>query len=282
MLKTLQTHESKSLSTGGTVTLSIPVGGKIHGVMLRFATSGDADVTEAAIRAEIGLIRLTINGKDIVNAPVTKILDLYEMAGVNVTDPTAVASVVELNVGRLLFTDPDARELFGLGTADVQSVQVSVTAGTLSTIANVQAFTSRSAVNENLGIYAKYINYPISFNSTGDHTVDTLPRDPDNSYLAVLADAGASGTMTKGELRVNNISVKDKVYSAINKLMNSSNRVATPSGYFVYGMLDGSLKTRLPMVNVSDLRFIQTFSVAPGAGGYNMSALTLVNLPTNF
>lgn len=281
-LKTQQVHESKPLTTATSSTIQIPAGGKIHNLVLRFSTSADADVTEAAIRAEIGNIRLTINGKDIINATATKLLDLYEALGVNVTDPAAVASVLELNVGRLLYTDPDARDIFGLGTADVQSIQVSVTAGTLSTIANVQGFTAREAKSENLGIYAKFINYAVSFNAASDHTMDTLPRDPDSSYLLVMADAGASGTMTHGEVRVNNITLKEKCRSSVNKLLNSSNRIATPSGYFVYAFADGSIKTRLPMVDVRDLRFIGTFSVAPGAGGYNLTALTLVNLPTNF
>lgn len=277
-LKTTNRHEQRSVSSNSVTTLQVPIGGKLHSIMLRFSTSADADVTEAAIRAEIGIIRLTVNGKDLVNASATKILDLYEALGRQVSENTGVASVLELNVGRLVYTDPDARELFGLGTADVQSIQVSVTGGTLSTIANVQCFTTRTAENQKLGAYMKFINYPVNFNSTGDHTMDTLPRDADSAYLAVLADAGASGTMTHGEVRTGTVTLKERVPAAVNKLAISNDRLVTPSGYFVYAFMDTSLFTRLQMAGINDLRFIQTFSVAPGAAGYNLSALTVVNL----
>lgn len=279
MLKQSQVHENKPLTSSATATLQIPQSGKIHSLILRFSTSAGADVTEAAIRSEIGQIRLTLNGKDVVNASAAKILDLYEVLGQNVNDAAGVASVLELNIGRLIYTDPNLREVFGFGTADVQSIQVSVTAGTLSTIANVQAFTSRTPQNEQLGTYCKFINYPVSFNATGDHTVDTLPRDSDATYLMVLSDMGASGTITHGELRVNAYTIKERCPIAVNRLLVSNDRLASPTGYFVYALNDGALDTRLPMVDVKDLRFIQTFSVAPGAAGYNMSVLTAINLP---
>lgn len=281
MLKVVQAHETKTLTSATNATIQIPVGGKLHCVMLRFATGADANVTEAAIRSEIGNIRLTVNGVDLVNATATKILDAYEALGLNVGVNVGIASVLELNLGRLLFTDPAVRDLFGLGTANVQSIQVTVTAGTLVTIANVRAFTAREMVSENLGIFSKYINYPRNYNAAGADTFDTLPRDPDASYMAVLSDSGASGTQTYGEVRANNISVKDPIPTSINALDLSNNRLVQPAGYFVYGFNDGNLKTRLPMVNVNDLRFINTFSVAPGAAGYNMSVMTVHNLPAN-
>lgn len=282
MLKPTQVHESKPLTSNSIATISIPTSGKIHSLILRFSTSAGADVTEAAIRSEIGNIRLTINGKDVVNASAIKLLDLYEALGQNVNDNLGIASVVELNIGRLVYTDPNLREIFGFGTADVQSIQVSVTAATLTTIANVQAFTSRTPVNENLGTYCKFINYVIGFNTTGDHTVDTLPRDADSTYLAVMADPGASGTITHGEVRVNSYTIKERCPTSVNKLLVSNDRMATPValGYYVYSFCDGALDTRLPMVDVRDLRFIQTFSVAPGAAGYNMSVLSAINLPS--
>lgn len=277
-IKYISAHESKPLTSGAQATLQVPVGGKIHGFQLHFTTSGGANVTEAAIRAEIGTIRLTVNGKDVVNASAIKILDLYEVLGRNVNDNTAVASVLELNVGRNVYTDPAQRDLFGIGTNDVQSIQVQITAGTLSTIANVQIYTLREPVNENLGVYMRFINYNISYNATGDHSYDTMPRDSDSSYLAVMADAGASGTMTHGEVRLGSTTLKQRVPAAVNTLINSTDRYATPSGLYVYSFMDGNVLTRLPMKDVDDLRFVQTFSVAPGAAGYNMSALTVVNL----
>lgn len=274
-----QRHEQKTLSSGATTTLQIPTGKVIHDIILRFSTSADAAVTEAAIRSEIGNIRLTVDGVDLVNAAAAKILDLYEFLGRNVNDNAGVASVLELNVGRLVYTDPAVRELFGIGTADVQSIQVSITAGTLSTIALAQVFTTREERIANKGMFMRFINYARSFNSTGEDTMDTLPRDLDSSYLAVLVDPGASGTISHGEARVNNINVQDRLPASVNAQFLSNDRLATPSGYFVYSFTDGGLGTRLAMPGVTDLRFVTTFSVAPGAAGYNLSALTISNIP---
>lgn len=280
-LKPIQAHETKSLTSTSTTYLQVPVGGTLHSIALRFADSSGDDVTEAQIRSEIANITLKVNGVDLVNASPIELLDLYEYLSVNVGSPAGVASTLELNVGRLAYADPAVRDLFGIGTANVSNVQISITAGTLSNIASAQAFTSREMKNENIGMYMRYITYPQSFNATGGHTVDTLPRDPDISYLAVLTDAGASGVISHGEVRVNNNQVTDKLPAALNALEVSNKRHATPSGYYVYDFADGGLGTRLPMQGVNDLRFITTFSTAPGAGGYAMSALTLHNLPAN-
>lgn len=273
-------HEQKALTSNQTVTLQVPTGGKIMDLVLRFATAAGADATEAQIRAEVGNIRLTVNGEDVVNVPAYKLYDLYEFLGTNVGVAAGLAGAIELNIGRLVMLDPVARDLFGIGTADVANIQVQVTAGTLTNVASVQAFTARQAGDYKRGAYAKFINYPISFNSTGDNTVDTLPRDIDTSYLAVLVEDGASGTITNGECRVNNQIVLDSKFpQSVNNSMLSNNGFTTPAGYFVYSFMDRLLSGRLVMQDVSDLRFINTFSVAPGAGGYSMTALTLKNVP---
>ena len=266
------------MASNTTATLQIPAYGKIQSIFLRFTTGAGAANTEAEIRAQVGNVRLTINGRDVINCSAAQLFDLYESMGLNVTLATGSAGCVELNIGRLVFTDPAVRDLFGFGTADVTSIQVQVTALTLTTVANVQAYTARQAINENLGTYCKFIAYPQSFNSTGDHTVDTLPRDNNSDYLAVLASTGA-GTITFGECRVNNATAIERTPTDVNAVFCSNDRVAQPSGYYLYHFADGSLDGRLPMLGVSDLRFITTFSVAPGASSYTMLPLTVINFP---
>lgn len=271
-----QNHEQKSMTSTHTATLQIPTGGKIQSLALLFTTAAGAPVTEAQLRAEVGNIRLTINGKDVINCSAIQLLDLYEALGPHVGVPAAVAGVLELNVGRLLFTDPLLRDLVGYGTADVSNIQVQVTALTLTNVAAVQAISQRSAVSENLGMYAKYINYVQSFNSTGDHTVDTLPRDMDSNYVAVMIDDGASGIITFSECRVNANTITEKQQANVSALFASNKGYVQPTGYFLHAFADGSLGGRLPMRGVTDLRFINTFSAAPGAAGYNITPLTLI------
>jgi hypothetical protein len=280
-MKTTQVHETKPLTSNQQATLQIPVNGKIQSLILRFTNAGGVDAPEANIRAEIGNIRLTVNGRDIINTTVTRLLDLYEiMSGSSVSAPAGVAGVVELNIGRLLFTDPSVRDIFGFGTADVSSIQVTVTPGTLTAaITNVQAFTARQPVNEKLGTIFTMIDYPVSFNGTGDNTYENLPRDSDSAYMLVMADDGASGTITFGEARIGSNTIRERTPSSVNAVLLSNDRMAQPAGYYVYPFCDGSVDGRLPMLNVQDFRLVTTFSVAPGANGYTLTPVRMINIP---
>jgi hypothetical protein len=270
MLQYQQLHETKGLTSSQQATLQVPAGGKIQSLLLDF------DGTEAQIRAEIGNIRLAVNGRDVINASATQLLDMYEALGVKVGDAAGIDGCLELNVGRLVYNNPALRDLVGYGTADVANIQVQVTAGTLSGISQVQAISFRTAAVENFGAHCEFISYPQSFNSTGDHTVDTLPRDLNSSYLALMINDGASGTITHNEIRVNGNTIRERLPSDANAWNNSNLGYDTPAGYFPAFLTDGTIDTRLPMDRVTDFRSITTFSVAPGAGGYSIGALTLV------
>ncbi len=272
-----QLHETKTLNSAAQSTLQVPVGNKIQSLALAFYTSAGALVTEAQIRAEITTIRLSMNGKDIVNAQATTLLNLYEAMSVHVGLPAAVPGTVELNLGRLLFADPVARSYVGFGTADVSSIQVQVTAGTLSAIASVQVVTQRSAVNEPLDNYCKIISYVQSFNAIATHTCDTLPRDIDTAYLAVLVEPGASGVMTTGELKINGITITEQILIGLNNLFCSNKGFIQPAGLFVHPMTDGTVAANLPMKGVTDLRLLTGFSTAPGAAGYPVTPIVLVS-----
>jgi hypothetical protein len=280
-LKVQQLHEAKSLTTGANSTLSLPVGGKIHNLMLRFAQASGADATVAAIKSEISNIRLAINGEDFVNASPTDLFDILTFLGQRTDAPAGIASILELNLARLVYSKEEERDLFGFGTDNVQSIQVTITAGTLSTISTVQAITSREAIRENLGLAGKILKFPVSYNSTGDHTMDTLPRDPDLSYLAILVNPGASGVIVNSECRVNSSTIKEKCPVSANKQILSADGYTQPTGHFVHGFTDGSVKSRLPLNGVADFRLITNFSTAPGAAGYWLLAVGVKNMPSN-
>jgi hypothetical protein len=283
-LKSTLVHEQKPIASGLTSTLQIPPFGKIYSLPLQFLLSSGAVASVAQIIAQIANIRLTINGKDIINCSPEKLFAVYSSFGTFVQNPAGTNGVVELNLGRMIFNDAEIRNAFGYGSLGVANIQIQVTAGVVpappNDIVSVQAFSTRTQEQEKLGIHFKLMNFPQSFNSTGDHTVDTLPRDPDSAYVAVFADDGAAGTISFGECRVDNVTVIERCPSAVNVQLNAENRLAQPAGHFMYGFTDGSPTSQLPMRNVKDLRFITTFAVAPGAGGYNMTALTIAGYPT--
>lgn len=286
VMKTVAVHQQLANTTSQTTTLQIPTGGKIHDIFLRFTTSAGAISTEAQIRADItGNIRLSFGGIDMVNVPMARLLDIYKIMGSRVGKAsTLVAGVLNLNLARIFYDDPKAKDLFGIGTAGVTNIQVQIGCGTIANANNVQTFTTRTAENEAMGTYGKLIDYPRNFNATGDDTVDTLPRNINSAYLALFVNAGASGVITTNEVRVNGQIIREKTPKEVNSLMNSNygfnSDGADSAGEGVYMPVifaHGALDAYLPMKNVTDLRFVTNFSTAPGSGGYYLTPLTLEN-----
>lgn len=280
-LKTVHAHSTRPLTSGATETLQIPVYSRIQDVILRF------DGNEAQIRAEVGLIRLSINGTDIISLTAAELYDLYEMLGVKVFDATGIAGAVSLNLAPLVYDNPTIRDQFGWGEVGVTNIQVSVTALTLANVSEVQAFsirdTARDAngnpVKQPLGAHVRAIRYVQNFNAIAEHTVDTLPRDLNTAYLAVAVNDGASGVIADGRVSVNSVNVYERTPSNIARLAASRVGLAQIAGYFLYNFTDGGLNARLPMKGVTDLRFVTNFTTAPGAAGYTMLALTAVDFP---
>lgn len=272
-----QVHEQRRITTGQITTLQIPTGEKIQSLMLYFVTAAGAAVTEAQLRAEIGLIRLTINGVDKISTTAARLLDVYEHFSTRVGTPAGIAGAVELNLGRLVYTDPVLNNLVGFGTADISTIQVQVTALTATNVASVIAISQREPVTEKLGTHCTLIDYPQNFNATGQHTVDTLPRDTNSAYLFNFINLGASGVIASSEARVNGVTITEAIQPNVNALILSNRCFAAVAGYFAHCFTDGSWEMRLPMQGITDLRFITNFTTAPGAAGYTMTPLRLVN-----
>lgn len=288
MMKTSQVHQQLPNTTNGTTTLQIPTGGKIHDIFLRFGTgaANNPAATEAQIRTEItGNIRLSFGGRDLINVPMARLLDIYKMMGARAgKSSTLAAGGFSLNIARMFYDDPKARDLFGLGTADVTNIQVQIGCGTITNCANVQAFTTREAVNQALGAYGKIVDYPKAFNATGQDTVDTLPRNLNSAYLAAIVNAGASGVVVDSEVRVNGAIIRERLPETVNQWLNSNasfdSAAANSAGegnYYAHIFAHGALDQYLPMKNVTDLRVITNFSTAPGAAGYFITPITLEN-----
>lgn len=274
-----ETHESKPLTSGSIVTLQIPTGKKIQSLIASFTTSAGAAASVAAIKSEISNIRLTVNGQDIINASPTKLFDVYQFMGVGVNTPAGIAGALELLIGKLIYDSQEVRRLFGMGTRDVDVIQLSITCGTLVTIANAQTFTLREDVTELLGSYISIINYAQSFNSAAEHIADTLPKGgKENNLLTALVSPGASGVISFGELRISSRTVREKAPPHVNNAQMSNNGHAVPTGYYIHNFCHGSLDEVLPLEGVTDLRFFTTFSTAPGAAGYDITLLNLSRL----
>lgn len=282
-INVIQKHEQKALTSSASSFCTIPPNGKILSIQAHFLTSAGATVTEAQVRAEISNMRLTIGGRDVVNTSPTIILDVYEHLGTRVGNNTAPVGVVELDLARLFFFDPAVRDSLGYGTFDVSSIQLQVLAGTLSAIASVETYTERVSSTEVLGTYGTLLNYPKTFNATGQDTIDTLPKNASTTYVAAFIQTGASGVIFDSEVRYTNQlgtqTARERVPLQVNRQSMSNNGFQQPSGYYTHLFTDGQFVKRLPMAGTTDFRLITNFTTAPGAGGYGVAMLALENVP---
>ena len=278
-IKKVLIHENKSLTANTILTFNVPSFDTIDDIFLEFSNSGAA-ATTANIKSSVGKIALNINGEQVINTTATRLFDFYSMLGNEVQQSSRPANVINLNVGRLLFLLPENEDYFAWGCSNINTIQVQVYCnGTVTGVTDCNLITERRPIQSQLGAYVKLISYPQSMSAAGISTVDTLPRDSNEAYLAVLASQETGGAIASGECVVNGVNIYDNISAAVNAMIVSERDYAPVSGYFNYLFADRSRRGFLPMMGVTELRLKTNFSAAPTAGVYDLLACTIKNVP---
>lgn len=276
-VKRIFQHDSKPVSNGAVLTFTIPSFEVIDDIVLEFLNSGAA-AAKANILTSINKVALAINGEQVINCKMSQLYDVYASLGQEVTQN--INNVIGLNIGRYLFKDPVTEDYFAYGCANIQTIQLQVyCAATVTDVTDLSISTIRRNFKANLGSYIKIINYPQNMNSTGISSVDTLPRDANEAYLSIMANAGG-GTISQGECVVNGNNIYDPMTAAENDYIVSARGLAPVSGTFNYSFSDGSIKSILPMQGVTELRLKTTFSAAPTSDSYDLLAVSIRNVPS--
>ncbi len=277
-LKKIFVHDTKPVTTGAVLTFNIPSFDTIDDVILRFTKSGAA-ATKANIISSVGKVALNINGEQVINCTISELYDVFEMLG-NQVQETVLINVVSLNLARLMFKLNQNKDYFAWGCANIQTIQLQVYCGTTVTdVTDLEVSTERRSFNSNLGSLIKVINYPQSMSSTGISSVDTLPRDSNDGYLAIMANTGG-GVISQGECVVNGNTIIDPTAKAAMDYVCQVRGFKPLSRYYNYLFADGSNRGALPMNGVTELRLKTSFTTAPTAGTYDLLAISIKNMPT--
>lgn len=277
-LKKVFVHDTKPVTAGAVLTFNIPSFDTIDDVILRFTKSGAA-ATKANIISSVGKVALNINGEQVINCTIGELYDVFEMLG-NQVQETVLANVVSLNLARLMFKLNQNKDYFAWGCANIQTIQLQVYCGTtVNDVTDLEVSTERRSFNSNLGSLIKVINYPQSMVSTGISSVDTLPRDSNDGYLAIMANIGG-GVISQGECVVNGNTIIDPTAKATMDYVCQTRGFKPLGTYFNYLFADGSNRGALPMNGVTELRLKTTFTTAPSAGTYDLLAISIKNMPT--
>ncbi len=276
-IKKVYVHDTKPVTAGAVITVTIPSFSTIDDILLKFTNSGAA-ATMANIKAAVGKVALSINGDQVINCNLSQLYDVFGFLG-NRIQEQALTNTVSLNLGRLMMSTNNNKDFFAWGCSNITTIQVQVYCNaTVTGVTDVQFVTERRDFDSALGSYIKVINYPQNMSTTGYSTVDTLPRDANDAYLAVLADNG-SGVISSGECTRNGSNIIDEVAPEIMAYVSQSRGYKQLTGYFNYLFADGSARGALPMNGVTDLRFKTQFSTAPTGGTYNLLAVSIKNIP---
>lgn len=277
-LKKIFVHDTKPVTTGAVLTFNIPSFDTIDDVILRFTKSGGA-ATKANIISSVGKVALNINGEQVINCTISELYDVFEMLG-NQVQETILTNVVSLNLARLMFKLNQNKDYFAWGCANIQTIQLQVYCGTTVTdVTDLEVSTERRSFNSNLGSLIKVINYPQSMSSTGISSVDTLPRDSNDGYLAIMANTGG-GVISQGECVVNGNTIIDPTAKAAMDYVCQVRGFKPLSTYYNYLFADGSNRGALPMNGVTELRLKTSFTTAPTSGTYDLLAISIKNMPT--
>lgn len=271
-------HENKTLGNATILTFNVPSFDTIDNIFLRFSNSG-APATKANIISSIGKIAVNINGEQVINTSAKRIYDFYSFLG-NEVNQTTPENVISLNLARMVFIAPEVEDYFAWGCSNINTIQVQVYCNnTVSSVTDCELSTERRPIASSLGSYLKLISYPQAMANAGTSTVDSLPRDSNEAYLAILASAEAGGVISQGECVMNGVSIFDPIAQALDDAVVSHRGYQPVSGYFNYLFADRSIKGLLPMAGVTELRLKTVFSSAPTAGVYDLLACTIKNVP---
>lgn len=276
-LKKIFVHDTKPVTTGAVLTFNIPSFDTIDDVILRFTNSGAA-ATKANIISSVGKVALNINGEQVINCTIGELYDVFEMLG-NQVQETVLTNVVSLNLARLMFKLNQNKDYFAWGCANIQTIQLQVYCGTtVTSVTDLEVSTERRSFNSNLGSLIKVINYPQSMSSTGISSVDTLPRDSNDGYLAIMANTGG-GVISQGECVVNGNTIIDPTDKSAIDYVCQVRGFKPLSTYYNYLFADGSNRGALPMKGVTELRLKTSFTTAPTSGTYDLLAISIKNMP---
>lgn len=286
-LKYIARESSDTVSANKIMNFNIAAYDSICQIFLNFTNNGAA-ATVANILSSIQRIRLIVNGEDIVNVSPTDLTNAIKSLGQRVYHNSA-SNVIPLNIVKLMYEQMGQRGIFDIGcdawayngnqAIPVSNIQIQITCGgTITDITDVEVSTERvqKGTAKNITVaYGKLLTYEQNISGTGTHTVDTLPKNLSEGYLAVFATPGTSGVISKGEVKVNNAyAIQESTIDVMNSVINQRG-YGKVLGIFPYIFADGTLDTALSMVGVNDFRFNTTFSTAPTDGKYNLVALTV-------
>ncbi|MDD9911712.1 MAG: major capsid protein P2 [Alphaproteobacteria bacterium] len=161
----------QGVAAGQTALANLPVGLTYTGLIIRHKRSG-VDATEAQMKADLGDIRVIIDGDVKIEASATELLDLFQYYGGTVQD----------GVIPILFARPWQRTAVGedslsYGTADVQTFSLEIDIDAAATSPSLEIVAEQAGIAL-LGKHVTLRRFGRNASATGVLEEANLPRGP--------------------------------------------------------------------------------------------------------
>lgn len=277
-------EQSKAGVSNSSVFMEIPSYEVIDEIFIRPVDSSGNDSSVTNAEASIGNISLQIDGNDVVNCSYTQLRQLYSMLGTNVYQSTTSGAVIGLNIARLLLDIQEVRDKVGFGTANVANIQVRIECKTLTSganqVANFEAYTVRRQISRNLDTFFRAINYEQTISGAGTLAISTLPKNTNDIYYLLSLGTGTGGVVSWNRFKVNGRNITDMIPGTLNDARMAEVQYTQPTGTSVIPLMDGSLRSGVPVLNVTDIQAEFNFTTAPSEKALPLLAVTLHNPTT--
>lgn len=256
----------QNVAEGSRFVVGVPVGTKSIN-KLGFELSGTVFTS-----AHIDTVEALING-----SPVQQYLEAAhaELLQDYYGDPTP-ADRFCLQFGRSHLSRKSERELFLIGTSDVDTLQVQGNiAG--STAPAISAYEQRTvlmhgsdspakvAQRNRLGLFTKVKNFTYTLTGAGTTEIDNIPKE---AFLQAVHLIQSSDVITNVEAWIDGRKIWDASKSRMTNEVQDAGRTKQASVYHLDWMLENELGGQLPLVGVQDFRLKISHSAGATVNAY--------------
>lgn len=220
----------RGVASDGLGTIDLSVGETYYNTYLYVKTAAGAAVAVADIKSEIEKIRLRADGKLLIDATPTFLLDLYLYYN-EAYGATNRAGIIPINFQRRALPDALARALFAMGTADIGNLAIEVEFGTLTNVASIEVYREVSSEKRAMVDQVRILPYPENFGTTGKQTVTSLPKRVPFGVLAQHIEE-STGTIDDVTIVANKNDIFQEIPVNVNDTRLDLARRSPQSGYY--------------------------------------------------
>lgn len=249
-------------------TVRIPTSGTHYGLILNCLQAAGTAQTVANMKTAITNLVLRHNGEQIMEGSATLFLDLQKYYFDSYTGGAAnVNGILPIPFAPQHFNNFEERRLFAVGTADIQTMTLDISLGTLTTLSSIEVYSEVTPEIRPRGQHIRINKYPQSFATTGDQEIPTLPylNQPTVGYKALHIELGTNpGVAAYATLKVGNYAIHDQIKTAVNTVISNFCRRTPQAAYYHIDLgKNNAITSFLPMNGVQDFRVVVNWTTQP-------------------